>query len=501
MVEDKEREHLKRALSLELSEMDYFYIQQQRRDELLKSGNEAYVVKAIVEVQESFNNIKTQQKTALDSASKLNSIIESKVFENGAMTFPAAFDEAVRSRPVTIKAEFDQLLTKAQAVVTHLETNKDMLESHLKIIDEHMQRLIVAKAEIDPDLKKLKSNLEGELKAVNAKLAKYKQAETQISKMVEQIDRVINGTRSDVYRPTGVTVSRCTHAELETMRANFARIDPGQVPVAASMRRTLEDATQEIGGAGELFVHEVVATTSEGKVTKGVFVQSFDLAEAPSITTSQGEQIRSPSCKIEVLQPPTFFPKPPAKPEASADKEDVANFYLDMALAMIVANGGKPPTKDNPVHLVGGTRKEMELLWTALKIIGSKTDLKFGEDAINIVSGPFLPSQVKGTFGFKDHSAYKTIFEGSAALEQKISEADEIASKAKKTSKALSDATIATHGFKEQFQSQKSTWQNLQQKIGVIPTSAVDVLNKVTDVIPTTPMSEAVTDLWSGLRK
>jgi CHASE3 domain sensor protein len=491
------RAAFKQALSLELTTDRYIELQQQRRTELLKDINLNLdgVQSVIKEMVDSLKDMKEKQKPILDAAPKLNSLIESKLFAGGSIAFPPAFDEAVRKRPQAIKAEFDELLTKTTAIVDHLEANRKIIQGHLASLAT--TRATPADPSIPKSIKKLQSNLEAELKELDEKLGKYKQAKDQIGKMVTEIDRVVSGKREDVYQGLFVKVHRCSAEELDGVRQRAKLVDLAQVPILASAQMG-PTAKKEIEGTGQYFVHEVVNRNEKGALTKGVFIQSFDGPDSAQ-TGPKGE--RAPSCKIEVLHSPTLTDKNPAaggrdsQPRGAAvTGEDKANFYLNMALAMITANGGKAPTKDNPVRLSGGSKEEMECLWTAFKIIGRDSKLKFGEDAIKIVSGPFEPSKVKGTFGFTKESAYKTVFEGTAALTTKLKEADEMVTQSATTKKALSDTTQNATSFKGQLQEQKSLWQKRPGG----DSSALDALNAITGAIPT---PDAKADLAAGLRK
>jgi imidazolonepropionase-like amidohydrolase len=139
-----------------------------------------------------------------------------------------------------------------------------------------------------------------------------------------------------------------------------------------------------------------------------------------------------------------------------------------MALALITANGGMPPTKENPIRLRGGTDQQMEALWTAFAVI-CKEKYKYTHAqitaAVRVETGGFSPDNVMVKRAFREpvfgnKSQYARVFQGTEeakiAVRAKLDEADKLLSRTEKTIGAVRKSNEAIGGFKGKMQDMKA---------------------------------------------
>lgn len=473
--------NLIKALSLELNQAHYAEMHRiaMLHDPKLKE-------QAIAEITNALNTSKKQQKSVFSALSALDSLIENKLFngDNGSLRFGPAFADAVRKRPVAIKTEFDALAQKTTAVINRLTKHKEH-------IDNYLNSLPANSSPVDKQVEQLRKNLIEELEVLSEKIERYQQARTQINKIVVEVSRVLDNTNMYVYQGNNISHTACSAAELNQLKKS--KTMPSQDPLGATNSVKNKVALHVLEGK-QYCMYAVTHKNEQDVMTKGSFAQSYALPDKVYVNASN-QATKIPLCKVELIQPLAVAAQNSAG--AKLTPADQANFYLSMAIALIIANGGKAPTKEQPVRLSGGTNDEMQHLWTAFVIIGEQSTLKFGLDEIKVESGCFDPSKVvsKGIFStqFEAHSFYKKL-KGSdgkfiPTVASKIEEFNTIMADAGKTRKALADATSNTTSFKELFKEQKSGKH----------TAALDVLNAVTNSLPKD--ASAVLDAGMALKK
>ena len=518
-----QRKTLQAALTLELSEGEFVQIQKERRKTLF-AENPVRKTELIGEIAASLAELTKKEKVLLDTASKLNAFIESKLFSkdsNAAMVFGPAFDVIVKERPVVIKKELEALLQKTTAIVEQLKENKLILQAHLASLPG-------PKIPPDKEIEKLRDNLNKELKELelDGKLGKYLAAQTQLKKMVTEVNRVIDGKEHYLYHSSEITHKTCSEAELVQMRRDAASkrptLDLDQQPLAdveaemdgdedlpANVRK------KSLGAQQEYFVFEVVdkskvpayqqrggAPVAAHDVTsKGTFALNY--SAGPASVQDGNDVRRGSSCKVQQIQPPTAIA---GSTGTEITPQAKSTYYMNMAMALITANGGKPPSKEHPIKLRGGSDADMECLWTAFMIIGAESKIKFGREALKIQTGGFNPDKVMSTsWGktvFSPDSAYERIFKEKTpqgksvfldVVSRKKDQANAIHGEAAETGKALTEATSTTSAFKGLLQTHKSTVTKIKEKVSS-PDVALDILAKLGDPLsPTNTAAQLVT--------
>ncbi|MBA3537330.1 MAG: hypothetical protein H0T84_12110 [Tatlockia sp.] len=94
--------------------------------------------------------------------------------------------------------------------------------------------------------------------------------------------------------------------------------------------------------------------------------------------------------------------------------EGRVNQAMEMACAL-VKSLTCPPTAEKPLLIIGSSDPEFAKdLWTALMLIGMDKNMKFGKEALKVVSAHFDPKTQLNFFGqFKDDSAHETRFKNN----------------------------------------------------------------------------------------
>ena len=504
----QQREALQKALTLELSEAAFVDIQKDRRKALFaERPNSSEAV--LTEIADSLNQIKTKEKAVLDSASQLKAFIASDLFVVGSkdMAFGPAFDAMVKQRPVAIKAELDTLLEKNIAIVEYLSDNKMRLTAHL-------ESLPAVKTPPNKETEKLRTSLNAELKTLSQKLEQYVDALKQIKTLVGEVNRVVGGKEDYVYHSAEIKHSTCSEEDLQkrikAVRDRIPFTGPSQSALVAEINPLPDKGPvkSEIARKSALaeghahHISEVETISKRGTqnvVTQGSYAQTY--FQGTASTGKDGQVNRAVGCRVEQIQGPTVVNNPSGPPTpVSADAK--ATYYLNMAMSLLVANGGKPPTKDNPIKLKGGTEDEMRLLWTALMIVGKESKIKFGKDEIKILTGTFDPdkemtSSWRGK-SYAETSAHEQIFKVDGKfpphVKRKIEDANEMATTGKITVKALEKTVPNTTAFKGMFEAQKSTGQKVVDTVAnkiSPPDIAVDILKKLVDDLPQASNPEA----------
>jgi hypothetical protein len=109
-----------------------------------------------------------------------------------------------------------------------------------------------------------------------------------------------------------------------------------------------------------------------------------------------------------------------------------------------------PPTAEKPILLLGSSDPEFaKYLWTALMIIGEDKNLKFGKEAIKVVSAHFDPETQLSWKGlsWSNESVYETQFKSHPGLKGMLEGVKDINQKKFGDSKVLEEAAKDTKGL------------------------------------------------------
>jgi hypothetical protein len=353
-----------------------------------------------------------------------------------------AFYADIKSKPAGVSEHYDALLQQTNSGIELLQNNKKKMESYKTIFNAS------GKGTSQYDLKSLKSAQN----SLDSELDKQEKIQAKITQVLSEIRGALSGKKEYLYKSEGITHSTCTHEQYEALLKSLEKdkstvVNPGAPPLVIKPGKASESIFKET----ELGNNKYYVYTLENKAvsSKGVFVQSI----APSpVSVTKGESTKPPRSLITMLQEPLIN-------DASGNPvphEVTVEFYMNMAIAAIVARGGKAPTAEDPLSLEGGTPEQMELLWTAFMVLG-KEKLNFGMEAIKTEKQIFDPNNVmtaksmvfSRTFG--ETSLHKKYFQppkSSSVVQDKLKDVDTIIADAQKTTKEMSAAAQITNSYK-----------------------------------------------------
>lgn len=459
-----QRADLKEKLSQKLSPSQFNDWRIQSKKEVLEFGEEGDKIQIASEILKELETIKKEQKPFIKASEVLGKLNESTL--DGP-----AFDAHIKSKPVAMKQEYMDLLQKSTLIIDRLERSKNLLQKYYDAIPTPAS---------PKQLEKLKSTLEKEVTELKKQLQVYEEARNKIISVVQEIDRVMVGKEEYVFNGQGISHETASDEQLakikEKAKKDFtATAVDGVSATLGAPFDVVEKMKLKDGDKHYVYTVQDDATPEPTSTvpnpqpvsTQGIFVQTYSQKDA-SVTSSKDDKLsRNPVCKVELIQQPKLSANHQAQGVKEVPDHAKANFYMDMALSLITANGGKAPTYGNPIRLRGGTREQMESLWTALAIVcKEKYGYNHGQilSAIKVETGSFNPNNVVEPRRFrepvfKEDSIYKTVFQtdsGKAAVTAKLEEASVLIDKAKDTRKDISTAEKAVDGFKGKMQQMKA---------------------------------------------
>ncbi|WP_019216269.1 hypothetical protein [Legionella tunisiensis] len=167
-----------------------------------------------------------------------------------------------------------------------------------------------------------------------------------------------------------------------------------------------------------------------------------------------------PSLKLTVNAFPQKLPARPGPhgtviPETTDAALNAARVNFSMAMiCQALAGLHEPPTKDKPLIIDGSNPEELRYLWTAAYAMGKlNPEMKFGPEAIKVVSPAWQPTQEIGTFyGLAKNSLYETVFKGNPGVTQAESFFQESSGHKKPQAQTAKDLSKLSKLFKEDFQ-------------------------------------------------
>ncbi|MCL9683001.1 hypothetical protein [Legionella maioricensis] len=174
-------------------------------------------------------------------------------------------------------------------------------------------------------------------------------------------------------------------------------------------------------------VYQMVEQVKEGmgrpykiKNQFGVEIGSF-LEERPKKTSSTGSKTEGNDIQLSAIH----FPGGDAKTDKNArDNKIIYSFAMAIQL---LATMEKPPSKENPLILDGTNSEAMRFIFTALMVLGDKSSMKFGAEAISVDPIFFKKDDELGYFTrYSRNSCYDTYFKDSTALTRLVQDVKEL---------------------------------------------------------------------------
>ncbi|MGL6035601.1 MAG: hypothetical protein ACRC0B_00320 [Legionella sp.] len=407
-----DEQQLKKELASHLT-VDLFNALQKeiRSAPLLKRHDEARI--ALKEIDEELKQLAKSYEPLIKSLSALDYLVDVEPEQLAGPTFQAKASMDAEALRAKYAALAEQCLTVAQQL-TH---DYEQLNLHFSSIP-----LATQVAKINPLDKKLGQDnlkkIQAYEKSIPVETAKIDTALNQYQKlnqkMMDIIDVLNHAAEGGVYRKVrdGVTCRAVPHAEVnKNLPSQVNEVSGANVrlemnsPPARENWQLLKTSEHE-----SAFIFDTEHNNPAKQVQiRGRFSQTYpqDVLAAP-VSIAEGEK-KPPVCRIEANQVPTF-----TKPLQGGDKAELEHarvkFFMEMAVALLAANHGKAPTKDNPIRLYGSDPNEIKYLWTALVLLGEGKPA-FGKEAISVHASSFNPKDEEGRFlGYSNSSLYNTVF-------------------------------------------------------------------------------------------
>lgn len=429
------KEVLRAALKKEFSQAEFSQIVNEWNKQVLANPSQ-YNLEQKTAILSSIVNTMKGLKPLLELAKPLETFAKSQsegfVYDASTREYGAA----------TKQAEYKERLEANTLTLDRLLRAQEQFKSNLAALPEGSR---------DANIEKIRKELEKDLQLLREAIEHCRAAQARIISIIKDIDRIRLGKEHYLYNASDIT-----HRELNGEEYNDLLTSAAPLVVVSGLdlatKVTLDDKIKAY-----LFTvrdQTVGTVTAPAKNTLGQFKQTFG-ADTRSQVNSDGTISQKPDVRVEMVRPPQFVDK---TYKGSVPEHAEVRMYMDMALAMLVANGGKPPSTENPYYLSGGTDRQMECLWTALHIICKE---KYGYNhsqfmaSVKIQTGGFNPEAVmtKKVFRepmFNEHSLFEKVFkkgeDSKTALDAKLHDVDRIkkarqtrAEQSAPTSKALDD--------------------------------------------------------------
>lgn len=431
---------LKEALKKEFSQGEFSKIANEWKKQLLQDPNASAVQK--MGILTSIINTMKDIKPLMKPAESLDALAKT---EFSGFAYDA---HTMEGDPAGKKKVYMERLTNATVALDRLLRAQGELKQCMAVLPANSP---------DANIKKIHAELKKDLDLLEINIQKYKDGQQKLISTIKDIDRIMHNKEHYLYTADDIVHHELSDTQLASLKTGVnVSISVGGSDVATKVK--LEE-----GKKAHLFT--VTDSSIPNKATVGQFTQTFG-ETSRSHVNSDGTVSKRPNIKVEMISPPTVV----GSAGGAAPDGAQVKMYMNMALAMIVANGGKPPSKEHPYRLKGGTDAQMEGLWTALHIICKEkygySHSKFME-SVKIQTGGFDPKNVMNPGrtrwsepSFKETSQYVKIFskaETKNARDDKLEDAQAIVDQAKATKTAISSGTGALQSYKTQMSSGRTT--------------------------------------------
>ncbi|MDI1351782.1 MAG: hypothetical protein PSV35_03285, partial [bacterium] len=305
------------------------------------------------------------------------------------LLFNPAFQGKARADAVAMRKTYQEVAQEVDLIIKQLNRSQVLLHSYLASLPLSSTHKEVEK------IARLRAQLQVEITLLQKNSDFYTKLQTNLSGkegILQAINDAVHNKKNYTYQPKGVS-ARPINSD--------GTVAENQSAVSASIGASATKYKLEEGSA---FIYDDVydGTTADGAKfqTLGRFTQKYEQTKSSN-----------PKCTFEILQPPQLTSKGQVS-EAEMFSAQI-KFYTDIAVALLVANGGTAPTAKHPIRINGYDKTQLQYIWTALMVLGEK-DPRFGKDAIKVETGPFDPDSEMGYFGFKKESLYHEVFKNPA---------------------------------------------------------------------------------------
>lgn len=324
-------EILKEGLTKELSQAEFTAIANTWKAERLTSTDTEQKKQVLTSINKTMNEIKP-----LLTPSK--SVITLKNLEQDELSGFAFDAHIAANNPAIQKANYTKELNNITLALDRLERVRRMLEP------------CVAAPIRDNDPTINKKKIEEDLSKIKTAIDEYTTAQKRIIPIINTIDKISRGEDRYLYTSDDLINEKIDTAEFQR------KYGKGGLVLNDDIESPAEEA--KLGKDKKAFVSTVFNKDNE---RIGEFLQKFGESSRSQIN-SDGIITTKPSVKIELTDPPN---EDATNGKPVANEEEIVNYYMNAAIAMIAQHGGELPSKDKPYNLKGGTDKQMQHLWTA----------------------------------------------------------------------------------------------------------------------------------------
>ncbi|BCA94551.1 interaptin [Legionella antarctica] len=419
-------------------------------------------------INEQLDGMTEARKSFSDSADKLKFLAD---VDQTHLAAPQFVRES-KDDPDGMRAKFEDLADKCDAIVDKLLRNRSLIKAQLASIPtsktlpqgpfyfERWNRI-----------RDLKDDLQEEQIAIEESLKTFQDYQTRLSGpsgILKAIDDAIAGKKNDYYEPATFTTSIVKAGNSITTAPPVAATSIAASASLGSSGKVNNFLTGDRLEPGDKCEYKMDHTIINGQPpttfrAQGQFTESYDQTDSPAPSKLKDGKIKKQEERtFNVDQIPTQIQLPSSRQTGSDPrlKESKVNFYMGMAVAIVACfDPSNPPSKGNPIRMNGVSEQEMRHLWTALVVLGEKNEknMRFKRDVIIVESGPFNPANERGRFGFTSESLYKSYKkEHENTVTAKVTDAQGMAKRQTEHIKAEERAEKGIEKFKKGLSDMKT---------------------------------------------
>lgn len=325
-----------------------------------------------------------------------------------------AFQAAARQNAKRMELEFKELDTICDVIITQCQQQLEVLDREIATLPTKEQLNAV-----DDEIKKAINKRRDELLKHRAKVNEQLQLllpaqrllrgnptiDQRVNPLMHQgilktLVQVYEGKKDIQFIPFNTQIHDYPRskikAHIEAKQGDGAYVSPVVMEGAAggATYRIVDSVPKD-----QFREHTLTHLVRPGQANQATFTSKFieeRTADYPvsGNRDSKGNVTFSPNVRLTA----SHFPKA----EAGFSGTDLQQARITYAMAMatqLLAGMGKAPSKENKIRLGGSDPEALRYLWTALVVLGQDANLKFGPEAIEVVSVVFDPAKEMGMIG------------------------------------------------------------------------------------------------------
>ncbi len=330
--------------------------------------------------------------------------------------------------------ELNPTLINSSAFFTQIRTQTYTIHNQYTAAEKDYAKAVAAITQTvdewelpQSDENKLIADLKKEHQALLNELGEYKKIHDSVKSAVAIINEL--RTTNNQYHTYHCEGLICNAHDEKTVN-DLAQPAAPQIEQASAVHGRTSKENKGTLVRGNVYVYDSYHDHDEAvkKHLPGRFVidhHSIASKAMPNYSQKEHTFITPPPCKVTLVKAPqrqkidNSTGAPIENQFAPADPKACVEFYCRMAMALLVANGGTKPTKENPIRLTGKDKDAVRYLWTAFMVIGK--EMGFGKNEISVETAAFNPEEELGTIRtYAKASLHTTEFAPRQSLIQSI---------------------------------------------------------------------------------